>query len=154
MAELSKQTKLFSAKDALSLRKWYVVDATEQPLGRISSRIAHVLKGKHKTSYQPNLDMGDNVIVLNAEKVKITGRKLTEKVAFRHSLYPGGARYVRYDTLMKTKPEQAIDLAVKGMLPKSALGRRMRDKLFIYKGTQHPHKAQKPETFPNVIVKL
>jgi large subunit ribosomal protein L13 len=152
--ELSKQTKLFSAKNALASRKWYVVDATEQPLGRIASRIAHVLKGKHKPTYQANLDMGDNVIVLNAAKVKITGKKLTEKVAFRHSLYPGGARYVRYDTLMVTKPEKAIDLAVKGMLPKSSLGRRMRDKLFVYKGLAHPHKAQKPEAFPNVIVKL
>ncbi|MES2202548.1 MAG: 50S ribosomal protein L13 [candidate division FCPU426 bacterium] len=154
MPELTKQTKSFSTREALADRKWFVVDATGQPLGRISSRIAHVLKGKHKTIYQPHIDMGDNVIVLNAEKVKITGRKLTEKIAFRHSLYPGGARYVRYDALMKTKPEKAIDLAVKGMLPKSALGRRMRDKLYIYKGTTHPHKAQKPAEFPNVIVKL
>jgi large subunit ribosomal protein L13 len=130
------------------------VDATDQPLGRLSSRIAHVLKGKHKPSYQPDIDSGDNVIVLNAGKVKITGRKIRDKIAFRHSLYPGGARYVPYEVLMRTKPGKAIDLAVKGMLPKSALGRRMRDKLFIYETAEHPHKAQKPQAFPTVIVKL
>lgn len=155
MAELTKVTRTFNKIDAQKDRKWFLVDATGQPLGRLSAKIATVLKGKHKPSYQPNLDMGDNVIVLNAEKIKITGKKLFEKIAFRHSLYPGGARYVRYDALMKTKPEKAIDLAVKGMLPKSALGRRLRDKLWVYKGAVHPHKAQNPLAFPNnVLVKF
>src|SRR5688572_5807821 len=125
MRELSKTTRIFTKEEALKARKWFLLDATGQPLGRLASRVAHVLKGKHKPSYQPNIDSGDNVVVLNAEKVKITGKKLTEKVAFRHSLYPGGARYVRYDRLMVTKPEKAIELAVKGMLPKSALGRHL-----------------------------
>lgn len=155
MAELSKSTKSFNKLDAQKDRKWYVVDATGQPLGRLSAKIASVLKGKHKPQYQPHVDMGDNVIVLNAQQIKISGRKIYEKVAFRHSLYPGGARYVRYDTLMRTKPEQAIDLAVKGMLPKSAMGRRLRDKLWVYKGEKHPHGAQKPLPFPTyVLVKL
>ena len=152
MAELSKVTRTFNKVDAQKDRKWYLVDATGEPLGRLSAKIATVLKGKHKPQYQPNLDMGDHVIVLNAEKVKITGKKLMEKIAFRHSLYPGGARYVRYDALMATKPEKAIDLAVKGMLPKSALGRRLRDKLWVYKGTAHPHKAQAPQAFPKTIL--
>lgn len=155
MPELTKITRTFNKKDAQKDRNWFVVDATNQPLGRLSAKIASVLKGKHKPSYQPNLDMGDHVIVLNAAKVKITGKKIFEKIAFRHSLYPGGARYVRYDALMATKPEKAIDLAVKGMLPKSSLGRRLRDKLWVYKGTEHPHKAQKPAAFPNhVLVKF
>ena len=152
MSELTKITRTFNKIDAQKDRHWYIVDATNVPLGRLSSKIAFVLKGKHKPSYQPNIDMGDYVVVTNAEKIKITGKKLTEKIAFRHSLYPGGARYVRYDVLMRTKPEQAINLAVKGMLPKSALGRRLRDKLYIYKGTEHPHKAQNPVSFPNVLV--
>jgi large subunit ribosomal protein L13 len=155
MAELTKTTRTFNKIDAQKDRKWFLVDATGQPLGRLSAKIASVLKGKHKPQYQPNLDMGDHVIVLNAEKVKITGKKIFEKIAFRHSLYPGGARYVRYDALMKSKPEKAIDLAVKGMLPKSALGRRLRDKLWVYKGAAHPHKAQSPQAFPtNVLVKF
>jgi large subunit ribosomal protein L13 len=155
MAELTKTTRTFDKRDAQKDRKWFLVDASGQPLGRLSAKIATVLKGKHKASYQPNTDMGDHVIVLNAEKIKITGKKLFEKVAFRHSLYPGGARYVRYDAQMKTKPEKAIDLAVKGMLPKSALGRRLRDKLWVYKGEAHPHKAQNPEAFPkHILVKF
>lgn len=154
MRELSKQTRFVGHADAVKSRKWVVVDASGQPLGRLASRIAHVLRGKHKSNYQPNIATGDHVIVLNAEKVKLTGRKIGEKIAFRHSFYPGGARYVPYATLMVEKPEKAIQYAVKGMLPKTPLGRFMRNMLYIYKGEKHPHGPQKPEAFPKVLAHL
>lgn len=147
---MTRQTK---PNEALATRKWFLLDATGQPLGRLAARVAHVLKGKHKPTYQPDVDTGDHVVIINAAKVKITGKKLTQKIAFRHSLYPGGARYERYDALMEKHPEKSIMLAVKGMLPRTPLGRKQMTHLLVYKGASYPQKSQKPEAFPRVIVR-
>ncbi len=127
-------------------KKWYVADAEEAVLGRLSARIAAILRGKHKPTYTPHADMGDFVIVINAEKVKMTGNKLQQKTYERYSGYPGGLRVVNARTLLSTKPEEVIKLSVRGMLPKNALGRQMLKKLKVYRGSEHPHKAQMPET--------
>lgn len=126
-------------------RKWYVVDATNQPLGRISSKIASILRGKHTPRYSTNVDTGDFVVVINAEKVKLTGNKLETKFWYKHSAIPGGFRAEQYGKLMDRKPEFAIEKAVHGMMPKNPLGRQMESKLKVYKGATHPHAAQKPE---------
>ena len=126
-------------------RKWYVVDADSATLGRLSSRIAAVLRGKHKAIFTPHADTGDFVVVINAEKVKLTGNKLSAKTYERYSGYPGGLTVVNARTMLAAKPEELIKLAVRGMLPKNALGRRMLKKLKVYKGNEHPHQAQKPE---------
>lgn len=127
-------------------RKWYVADASDAVLGRLSARIASILRGKHKAIYTPHTDTGDYVVVVNAEKVRLTGNKLDQKTYARYSGYPGGLRQVNARTLLATKPEDIIRLSVKGMLPKNALGRRMLKKLKVYRGGEHPHKAQMPET--------
>ena len=127
-------------------RKWYVADASDAVLGRLSARIASILRGKHKAIYTPHTDTGDYVVVVNAEKVRLTGNKLDQKTYARYSGYPGGLRQVNARTLLATKPEDMIRLSVKGMLPKNALGRRMLKKLKVYRGGEHPHKAQMPET--------
>ncbi|ACB83828.1 50S ribosomal protein L13 [Natranaerobius thermophilus] len=126
-------------------RKWYTIDATNKPLGRLASEIAEILRGKHKPTFTPHVDTGDYVIVLNAEKVLLTGKKRTQKHHYRHSGYPGGLKAINYETLLNTKPEKAIELAVKGMLPKNRLGRKMIKKLKVYAGDEHPHQAQQPE---------
>jgi large subunit ribosomal protein L13 len=126
-------------------KKWYVADAEDVVLGRLSAKIAAILRGKHKAIYTPHTDTGDFVIVVNAEKVRMTGNKLSQKTYERYSGYPGGLRVVNARTLLATKPEEVIKLSVRGMLPKNALGRKMLKKLKVYKGSEHPHKAQMPE---------
>jgi len=127
---------------------WYVADAEGQILGRLASEIASVLKGKRKPTYSTHLDVGDHVIVINAHKVRVTGRKRDDKMYFRHSLYPGGHTLTRFRDLQEAKPEEIIRLAVKGMLPRNRLGRAMMKKLKIYAGPEHPHQAQEPRAFP------
>jgi len=134
-----------SANPAEVQRRWFVVDAAGQPLGRLASRIAHVLRGKHTPLYTPHVDTGDFVVVINAEKVKLTGQKLDAKFYYKHSGIPGGFRAEPYRQLMARKPEFAIEKAVKGMLPKNPLGRKMHGKLKVYAGETHPHAAQRPE---------
>jgi large subunit ribosomal protein L13 len=137
--------KTFSAKPGEFVRTWFVIDAADQVLGRLASRAAIVLRGKHKPVYTPHADTGDFVIVINAEKVKLTGNKLDGKMYVRHSEYPGGLTQVPYRRLLATHPERAIEHAVKGMLPHNILGRNQMRKLKVYKGAAHPHESQKPE---------
>ena len=126
-------------------RKWFVVDATGKTLGRLSSEVAKVLRGKNKPEFTPHCDCGDYVIVINAEKIAVTGKKLDQKVYYHHSDYVGGMKEQTLRTKLAAKPEQVIELAVKGMLPKGPLGRQMYTKLHVYAGAEHPHAAQKPE---------
>ena len=126
-------------------RKWYLVDAQSKVLGRLATQVARILRGKHKPYYAPHLDVGDHVIVVNAEKVHLTGRKLTDKVYRWHTGYIGNLREVNAGKLLRTHPERVIEWAVQGMLPKSRLGRAMAKKLKVYRGSEHPHAAQKPE---------
>lgn len=126
-------------------RKWYVVDAEGQTLGRLSSEIAKVLRGKNKPVFTPHIDTGDYVIVVNAEKIKVTGKKMDQKIYYNHSDYVGGMKETTLKEMMDKKPERVIELAVKGMLPKGPLGREMYTKLFVYAGPEHKHAAQKPE---------
>ena len=135
----------FFPKEGDLKKKWYVADADDVVLGRLSARIAAVLRGKHKAIFTPHTDTGDFVIVINAEKVKMTGNKLEQKTYERYSGYPGGLRAVNARTLLASKPEEVIKLSIKGMLPKNALGRKMLKKLKVYRGSEHPHKAQMPE---------
>ena len=127
-------------------RKWYVVDAEGKTLGRLASEIANVLRGKNKPIYTPHIDTGDYVIVVNADKIKVTGKKLQQKIYYNHSDYVGGMKETTLKEMMAKKPEKVIELAVKGMLPKGPLGRTMYKKLFVYAGSEHKHEAQKPET--------
>ena len=126
-------------------RKWYVVDAEGQTLGRLAAEVAKVLRGKNKPEFTPHIDTGDNVIVINAEKIKVTGKKLDQKVYYHHSDYVGGMKETTLREMMAKKPEQVIELAVKGMLPKGPLGRTMIKKLHVNAGAEHAHQAQKPE---------
>ena len=126
-------------------RKWYVVDAEGQTLGRLAAEVAKVLRGKNKPEFTPHIDTGDNVIVINAEKIKVTGKKLDQKVYYHHSDYVGGMKETTLREMMAKKPEQVIELAVNGMLPKGPLGRTMIKKLHVYAGAEHAHQAQKPE---------
>ena len=126
-------------------RKWYVVDAQGKVLGRLASQVAHVLRGKHKPTFAPHLDVGDHVVVINAEKIHLTGRKLTDKIYRWHSGYIGGLREVSAERMLKSHPERVVEWAIQGMLPKGRLGRAMARKLKVYKGAAHPHAAQKPE---------
>ncbi|MBD3290158.1 50S ribosomal protein L13 [candidate division KSB1 bacterium] len=126
-------------------RKWYVVDANGEILGRIASKVAQILRGKHKPMYTPHLDVGDHVIIINADKVRVTGRKPDQKRYYRHSGYPSGLRSKTLGLLMHEKPEWVLEHAIKGMLPHNRLGRKMFKKLKIYSGEQHPHGSQKPE---------
>ena len=127
-------------------RKWYVVDASEYTLGRLASEVAKVLRGKNKAIFTPHIDTGDYVIVINAEKVKVTGKKLDQKIYYHHSEYIGGMKETTLREMMNKHPERVIEFAVKGMLPKGPLGRQMYTKLFVYAGPDHKHAAQKPET--------
>lgn len=135
----------FMAKPAEVKRKWLVVNAEGKPLGRLASEVAKILRGKHKPIFTPHVDTGDNVIVINAEKIVLTGKKLDQKMYRYHTLHPGGLKEMKYRQLMEKKPEKAIELAVKGMLPKNSLGRAMYRKLKVYKGPEHTHQAQQPE---------
>ena len=137
--------KSFMASPATIERKWYVIDAEGQTLGRLSSEIAKILRGKNKPTYTPFIDTGDNVIVVNAEKIKVTGKKMDQKIYYKHSDYPGGMRETTLKEMLEKKPTDVITLAVKGMLPKGPLGRTMIEKLHVYAGAEHPHAAQKPE---------
>ncbi|MEZ4414187.1 MAG: 50S ribosomal protein L13 [Gemmatimonadota bacterium] len=126
-------------------RAWWVVDAADQPLGRLATEVARVLRGKHKPQYTPFLDTGDHVVVINASRVRLTGNKADSKQYFRHSGYMGGERFIPFRTMLERHPERVIELAVKGMLPKNALGRAMRKKLRVYPGDDHPHDGQDPK---------
>ena len=139
------QQKTYSAKPHEIGRTWFVLDATDQVLGRLATRVATVIRGKHKPPYTPHLDVGDFVIVVNAEKVKLTGNKLDSKQFRRHTGYPGGLVEIPYRRLLETHPERAIEQAVWGMLPKGRLGHELRSKLKVYGGPDHPHSSQKPE---------
>ena len=137
--------KSFMASPATIERKWYVVDATGYTLGRLSSEIASILRGKNKPQFTPHVDTGDYVIIVNADKIKVTGKKLEQKIYYNHSDYVGGMRETTLKEMLAKKPERVIELAVKGMLPKGPLGRSMYTKLFVYAGPEHKHEAQKPE---------
>ena len=137
--------KTFMASPATIDRKWYVVDATDMTLGRLASEVAKVLRGKNKAIFTPHIDTGDYVIVINAEKIKVTGKKLDQKVYYRHSEYVGGMKETTLREMLAKKPEKVVELAVKGMLPKGPLGNQMYTKLYVYAGPEHKHAAQKPE---------
>ena len=137
--------KTFMASPATIDRKWYVVDATDMTLCRLASEVDKVLRGKNKPIFTPHIDCGDNVIVINAEKIKVTGKKMDQKVYYHHSDYVGGLKEATLREKLEKKPEQVIELAVKGMLPKGPLGRQMFTKLHVYAGPEHKHEAQKPE---------
>lgn len=137
--------KTFMASPSTIDRKWYVVDATNMTLGRLASEVAKILRGKNKPIFTPHMDTGDNVIIINASKVKVTGKKLDQKTYYHHSEYVGGMKEMTLREKMAKKPEQVVELAVKGMLPKGPLGRQMFKKLHVYAGAEHAHAAQKPE---------
>jgi len=138
------QSYLAKPAEALASRKWWLVDANGQPLGRLASKVATILRGKHKRTFTPHVDTGDSVIVINASRVKLTGSKPTKKMYYRHSGYPGGIRSETFQQLIQHKPGLPIQLAVRNMLPKNVLGRQMLRKLHIYGADKHPHQAQKP----------
>jgi large subunit ribosomal protein L13 len=137
--------KTFSAKSHEVQRDWYIVDATDKVLGRLAAEIAHRLRGKHKAEYTPHVDTGDYIVVTNAEKVKVTGRKHQDKMYYHHSGFPGGIKSINFAKLQQEHPTRIIERAVKGMLPKNPLGREMYRKLKIYAGNEHPHLAQQPK---------
>ena len=137
----------YMAKPAEVERKWYIFDATDKTLGRLASEVASVLRGKHKPTFTPNVDCGDHVIIINAENIQLTGKKLEQKELIRHSGYPGGLKRTKYKDLLEQRPELAIEVAIKGMLPHNRLGAQMFKKLNVYKGSEHPHQAQKPEVW-------
>ncbi|MFC4590469.1 50S ribosomal protein L13 [Sphaerisporangium corydalis] len=139
--------RTFTPKSTDVQRQWYVIDATDVVLGRLATQVATLLRGKHKPIFAPHVDTGDFVIVINADKVALTGNKLEQKKAYRHSGYPGGLRSVSYSELMEKRPDRAVEKAVKGMLPKNSLGRKMARKLKVYAGSEHPHLAQRPVPF-------
>lgn len=136
--------KTYTVKAGEIERSWYVVDARDQVLGRLATEVARILRGKHKPTFSPHLDVGDYVIVVNASDVRLTGKKASQKKYFRHSGYMGGERFIPFRKMLARRPEWVIERAVKGMLPKNALGRRMADKLKVYAGADHPHAAQTP----------
>ncbi|MFI6293349.1 50S ribosomal protein L13 [Nonomuraea sp. NPDC050790] len=139
--------RTYSPKPADVERQWYVIDATDVVLGRLASHVATLLRGKHKPIFANHVDTGDFVIVINADKIALSGNKLEQKKAYRHSGYPGGLRSVTYGELMEKRPDRAVEKAVKGMLPKNSLGRKMAKKLKVYAGSEHPHQAQQPVPF-------
>jgi large subunit ribosomal protein L13 len=137
--------KTVSVNSATATKEWVVVDATNEVLGRLSSKVAKLLRGKYKANYTPHVDCGDNVIIINAEKVRLTGSKLTDKVYVRYTGYPGGQRFATPKELLKRRPNAVIEHAVKGMLPKSRLGKAIFGNLHVYAGPEHPHEAQQPK---------
>ena len=138
--------KTYMAKAGEVQRKWYVVDATDMVLGRLASNVANVLRGKNKPTYTPNVDTGDFVIIVNCDKVRLTGKKLEKKFYTYHTGYVGGLKQIQYKKLMEEKPDKAVMLAVKGMLPKNSMGRKQLKRLRVFVGAEHTHEAQKPET--------
>lgn len=136
--------KTVSANRATVKKEWILVDANEEILGRFASKVAFILRGKHKPDFTPHVDCGDNVIVINAEKVKMTGNKWADKEYVHHTGYPGGQRFRKAEDMLKKKPESVVEIAVKGMLPKNSLGREIFRNLYVYTGSEHPHDAQKP----------
>lgn len=145
METSAKFTKSYRKEDVI--RDWWVVDATDQTVGRLSSKVAQLLRGKHKPWFTPHVDTGDFVVILNADKIKVTGKRIEKKSYFRHSGYPGGQTITSFKEAMEKKPEFVVEHAVKGMLPKGRLGRQMIKKLKVYTGGDHPHDAQKPKVF-------
>ena len=143
------RVKTFVPKKENIEKKWYLIDGSGLVLGRLATKVAELLRGKGKPIFSPHVDTGDYVIIINAEKILLTGEKLKQKFHFAHSSYPGGAKFTRYDKLMAENPEKAIRLAVKGMLPSNKLSNRLITKLKIYKGSEHPHGAQKPQILKN-----
>lgn len=139
--------KTYFQKESEIQRDWYVIDAADQTLGRLATQIATLLRGKHKPTFSPNLDGGDFVVVVNAEKVRLTGRKPDQKIYYRHSNYPGGLKAVPFRRMLAQHPDRILRFAVKGMIPKNRLGRRLMLKLKIYAGPTHPHAAQKPKVY-------
>jgi large subunit ribosomal protein L13 len=139
--------RTFSPKDSDITRQWHVIDATDVVLGRLASHVAVLLRGKHKPIFAPHVDTGDFVIVVNADKIALSGSKLEDKRAYRHSGYPGGLRSLSYGQLMEKHPERAVEKAVRGMLPKNTLGRKSLTKLKVYAGPDHPHQAQQPKPY-------
>ncbi len=137
--------KTFTPKAKDVDRKWYVIDANNQILGRLASKVAHILRGKHKPTFAPHVDTGDHVIIINADKIRVTGRKAQQKKYKRYSGYPGGLRETTYDDMMAQYPERVLHHAIKGMLPKNRLGRKMIKKVKIYAGESHPHHSQSPQ---------
>lgn len=142
--KLSEQTRSVSHERALAARQWVVIDAADAALGRVASRAASILRGKHRPDFTPNQDAGDFVVIINAAKVLLTGAKGTDKIYYRHTGYPGGVRATTAGKLLESRPEHLIETAVRGMLPKNRLGRRLFTKLKIYRGAEHPHLAQQP----------
>lgn len=139
------KTYIAKTEEIDEARQWYVVDAENQILGRMASKIAYILKGKNKPFYSPHQDTGDFVVVINAEKIKVTGNKLTQKIYYTHSRYPGGQKATSLESMLQKNPERVVELAVKRMLPKNALGRKLFNKLKVYAGEKHPHTAQQPQ---------
>jgi len=137
--------KTVSVNSATAKKEWVVIDATDEVLGRLASKVAKLLRGKYKPSFTPHTDCGDNVIIINAEKVRLTGKKLTDKVYVRHTGYPGGQRFTTPKELLSKKPNAVLEIAVRGMLPKTRLGRELFRNLFVYAGGEHPHQAQQPK---------
>ena len=143
MDTLSYKTKSIRTEDVD--KQWWLIDAENEVLGRLASKVANIVRGKNKPSFTPHIDCGDNVVIINAEKIKLTGSKLTDKIYTRHTGYPGGQRFTTPEQFLKTKPEELIRKAVKGMLPRNRLGSALQKNLFIYVGTEHPHSAQQPK---------
>ena len=140
-------TRTYTPKAGEAQREWLVIDATDVVLGRLASHAAALLRGKHKPTFAPHVDMGDFVVSVNADKVALTGQKLQKKMAYRHSGYPGGLKAVSYEELLEKNPVRAVEKAVRGMLPKNSLGRQQLSKLKVYAGAEHPHAAQQPQTY-------
>lgn len=140
-------TRTYTPKAGEVQREWLVIDAADVVLGRLASHAAALLRGKHKATFAPHMDMGDYVVIVNAEKVALTGQKLQKKMAYRHSGYPGGLKSVNYAELLEKNPVRAVEKAIRGMLPKNTLGRQQLSKLKVYVGAEHPHAAQQPKTY-------
>ncbi|MCB8994212.1 MAG: 50S ribosomal protein L13 [Bacteroidales bacterium] len=138
--------KTVSANKATAHKEWVLVDANDEVLGRLASKVAYMLRGKHKTDFTPHVDCGDNVIVINAEKIRLTGKKMTDREIYRHTGYPGGQRIESPESMLAKKPTSVVEHAVKGMLPKSRLGSELFRNLYVYAGNEHPHEAQQPKT--------
>jgi large subunit ribosomal protein L13 len=147
MKQEGNELRTYMAKPKEVERKWYVVDAAGKTLGRLSTEVASILRGKHKPTFTPHVDTGDNVIILNAGEIQLTGNKLADKLYHRHTGHPGGLKTRTAQEMRDKRPEQMLELAIKGMLPKNSLGRQMIKKLHVYAGNEHPHQAQNPENY-------
>ncbi len=144
IGKMHSSSRTYMAKPGEVEKKWYVIDAAGKPLGRVATRVAHILRGKHKPTFTPHVDVGDYVIVVNADQVVLTGRKAFQKMYYRHSGYPGGLKAVSFETMMARHPERVMQIAVRGMIPHNRLGRAVMKKLKVYRGSKHPHGAQNP----------